>query len=182
MQHWNVPLADILGEHGASVIVDGELTLEKLVLGDEVFVVTEPACVAVEITNTGAGFVAMGTVKAPVRAECVRCLREFDTEIVGEVEGFYVEPGQEEGLPEEQEVEFLSQDGSVDILPALLEALTVAAPFAPLHDEECAGICPDCGCDRNETDCGCAEKPDEDNPFAKLTELLPADSDDEPAR
>lgn len=178
MQHWVVSLADILGEHGASISIDGELPLEKLVVGDEVFVLREPAVVDAEITNTGAGFVAMGTVTAEVDAECARCLRVFQTQIVGEVEGFYVEHGQEEGLPEEQEVEFLGQDSSIDILPALIEALTVAAPFVPLHDEECAGICPECGCDLNETACGCADKPDPDNPFAKLAGLLtPTDED-----
>lgn len=180
MKHWNVSIADILGEHGASVLVSGDLPLDKLVVGDEEFPFRGPAVVSVDLTNTGAGIVAMGTVTAPVTAECARCLRTFDTDIVGEVEGFYVEPGHEVGLPEEQEVEFVSADSSVDIMPALMEALTVAAPFAPLHAEDCAGICSECGADLNEGACACGQAPAQDHPFAKLASLLPENGDADP--
>jgi uncharacterized protein len=180
MEHWNVSIADILGEHGASVLVSGELPLDRLVVGDEEFPFRAPAAVSVELTNTGAGFVAMGTVTAPVTAVCVRCLRTFDMDIVGEVEGFYVEHGHEEGLPEEQEVEFVSADSTVDIMPALMEALVVAAPFAPLHAEDCAGICPECGADLNGGSCACGQAPAADHPFSTLASLLPELTDRDP--
>ena len=53
-----------------------------------------------------------------------------------------------------------------------MSALVLEAPFAPLHDDDCAGICPECGADLNTEPCDCASKPDPDNPFAALGDLL----------
>jgi uncharacterized protein len=46
------------------------------------------------------------------------------------------------------------------------------APFAPLHDEECAGICPECGADLNQGPCGCETAVRGPHPFAALEGLL----------
>ncbi len=58
-----------------------------------------------------------------------------------------------------------------------MSALVLEAPFAPLHADDCAGICPECGADRNTEPCGCDAGPDRDNPFAGLGELLATDQD-----
>ncbi|TLM81247.1 MAG: hypothetical protein FDZ75_07980 [Actinobacteria bacterium] len=85
-------------------------------------------------------------------------------------EGFYLRPG--DTAPAEEEAEKVAPDGTIDLAPALVAALTVEAPFAPLHDEECLGLCPECGVDLNETTCDCAEEPDGSHPFAALQGLL----------
>jgi hypothetical protein len=53
-----------------------------------------------------------------------------------------------------------------------LSALVLEAPFAPLHDAECAGICPTCGADLNEGPCGCEAQVDGAHPFAGLGDLF----------
>lgn len=179
MQPWPVSVAEILGEHGASFEVAGKLAMDRLVVGDEEFYFREPADVRVDITNTGSGIVAMGHISAPVTATCSRCLCDFPMTIEAEVDGFYVEPGHDEGIPEEQEVELVRRDETIDLAPALLEALTLEAPFVPLHAEDCAGICPGCGQDLNEGSCSCAKPPRPEHPFAVLADLLPTPSDDD---
>lgn len=181
MEALPVSVAEILGEHGASFVAEGALDIKKLVLGEEEFVLLHPAQFHLDITNTGAGIVAMGRIAAPVRATCARCLCDFDMEIDAEVEGFWVEPGHEEGLPPEQEVEFVRADETIDLAPQLIEALTIEAPFVPLHDEDCKGLCPECGEDLNEGACDCANRPKADNPFAALADLLPAAESDDPS-
>lgn len=180
MEAWPIPVAEILGEHGASVSAEGDFAIPELVVGEETFAMRAPAHFRVEITNSGSGLVGMGHVSAPVVASCSRCLCDFDTQIDADVEGFWIEPGQEEGVPEEQEIQYVRPDESVDIYPALIEALTLEAPFAPLHAEECAGICPTCGKDLNQGACDCAEPPAQDHPFAKLAELFPEPREEEP--
>jgi uncharacterized protein len=83
-----------------------------------------------------------------------------------------VRPGDDQGLPEEQEIEYIDAENHVDVLPAVMAALVLEAPFAPLHDEECAGICPACGADLNNGPCACAQNSGNDNPFAALQGLL----------
>ena len=50
------------------------------------------------------------------------------------------------------------------------EMLALAVPVQPLCREDCRGLCPRCGVDRNLESCGCAEvRPD--SPFAVLAKL-----------
>jgi uncharacterized protein len=62
---------------------------------------------------------------------------------------------------------------AVDLEPLVREQFVLAVPFAPLCKEDCLGLCPQCGADRNVAPCAC-EKP-VDPRFAALQGLkLPA--------
>ena len=180
MDSYRVAIAPILDDLGATVGVHDTLPIESLDVGTEHFEAAAPASFDLTINNTGTGVIAYGEISFPVRATCARCLCEFETVIEADVDGFYVHPGAEDGVPEEQEIEYIDAEETIDVLPALMAALVLEAPFAPLHDEECAGICPDCGADLNEGPCGCVDQPDESHPFAALKSLVPQDAE-EPA-
>lgn len=177
MQQVRLDISALLEDLGASASVEGDFTLDHLVVGDEVFHLLGPASYAVELTNTGSGIVASGTVSARTSATCSRCLEPFELLIDAEVEGFYVQPGHEDTIPEEQETEPIHSDGTVDLASALQAALTLEAPFAPVHDEECSGLCPVCGCNLNEESCSCRLEIEPTGPLAALKDLLPSDDD-----
>jgi uncharacterized protein len=172
MDHYLVNVSSILDDHGSTISVSDEFSLEKLAVGSEVFVPRSPARFDVWLTNTGTSVVSGGSVVAEVIATCSRCLCEFPLSIEGTVDGFYVEHGREEGIPEDQDYEFISPEGIVDVLPSVMVALVLEAPFAPVHDEDCAGLCASCGADLNAGPCGCGDAVAEDNPFAALGSLL----------
>jgi uncharacterized protein len=44
---------------------------------------------------------------------------------------------------------------TIDLAPALREQILLAVPPPPLCDEACKGLCPQCGKDLNQGDCGC---------------------------
>lgn len=175
MQPYRVDVSSILEDLGASEHVDGAFPLDRLVVGEAEFTLLGPASVAITLTNTGSGVVASGTVSARVTTECSRCLEPFELLITGEVEGFYVQHGLEIDVPEDQEVEPILPDNTIDLAGALLAALTVEAPFAPVHDESCAGLCPVCGCDLNVEHCECHDAVPEAHTFAGLKDLLGED-------
>jgi uncharacterized protein len=56
-----------------------------------------------------------------------------------------------------------------------MSALIMETPYVVLCREDCAGLCPTCGANLNEGDCGCAAKaasePDPMSPFAALKDL-----------
>jgi uncharacterized protein len=172
MDAYRVNITPILEDLGASIEVCDEVGLDSLVVGDETFTARGPARVDVRLTNTGSGVVGEGSIAWDVTAVCARCLCEFPLTLEGEVDGYYVAPGREEGIPEDQEYEFFDADGLVDIAPALMAALVLDAPFAPVHDETCEGLCAECGADLNEGPCDCEQAGDADNPFAALGSLL----------
>jgi uncharacterized protein len=166
-----IDVKDILDELAETIGVDTEFPLEPLVLGTETFVPVRDAHVDVTVTYTGTGqVVAHGHVDVDVTTQCSRCLKDFTFTTSGDVEGFYVRPGHDEEIPEEQEVEYI-HDRSIDVLPAVRSALILELPFAPLHDDACAGICATCGADLTDGTCDC--EPDRpDSPFAALKDLV----------
>jgi len=180
MNAFLVDVRSILEETGASIDIDDSLDLGTLQVGANDFVLRTPAPFHVSVTNAGAGIVAHGTIAADVTAVCARCLCEFPDRIEGEVAGFYLRPGDEPVDESEDADQFdeVNQEGSIDLGPALLAALVVEAPFAPLHDEDCKGLCPTCGDDLNRGPCGCGHGPSDEHPFAALGSLLPEDADD----
>lgn len=172
MVAYRVELGCVLERTGGEVALEGVFDLRELVVGDERFTLIEPAAFAASVANTGAGFVLSGTVSARVDTECARCLRGFEMAITAGLEGFYVRHGEERTVPEEQDYGYV-EGGGVDIGPALESALALEAPFAPLHDPGCPGLCPECGADLNEGACGCDASCDADGPFGALRDMLP---------
>jgi uncharacterized protein len=167
---YSVDVRSILEDLGGVIALDAEAPIPVIVLGEQEFPPTRPAHIVASVTNTGAGIVASGTIDAEFNATCSRCLREFALSIVAPLEAFYVRPGEEHDLPEEQEIG-LVQEGSIDLMEQMLAALVLELPFAPVHAEDCAGICPQCGADLGEGPCEC--EPDySDSPFAALKSLL----------
>lgn len=166
-----IDVRGILDEHGGIVSVDAQVPVPAITLGTEKYDTVGPAHLVATLTNTGAGVVLWGEVQLVVIATCSRCLEPFELSVTGEVEGFYVHHGHERDLPEEQEFAFITE-GSVDVMDPLLGAVALAIPFAPVHAEDCAGICVTCGADLSEGSCACA--PDlSRSPFMALKDLLP---------
>ncbi len=168
MQPYLVSVAEILQEHGASLHLEGDVDLGSFKVGQDPYEGIGPAHFALDLTNTGSGVVAMGDISGELKAECSRCLCDFPLLVTGEVEGFYVEDRYADEIPEEAEAEPVTAEAKIDIAPALMGAIVVEIPFAPLHDEACEGLCASCGADLNEGPCDCAAGGETVHPFAAL--------------
>ena len=94
------------------------------------------------------GVLATGTVRAPWHSECGRCLRPVGGEAVAEVRELF-----EEGAAPDSEDAYPLQGERIDLEPMAREAVLLELPQAPLCREDCLGICPVCGEDRNEGAC-----------------------------
>jgi uncharacterized protein len=170
-----VDVRTLLEDLGASVELDAAVAVPVIEVGSETFAPTRPARLVGAVTNTGAGIVASGTLDAEFTAECSRCLREFPLSVVAPLEAFFVAEGHDDELPEEQEFGFI-KEGSIDLMEQMLAALVLELPFAPLHAEDCPGICPRCGADLVDGPCGC--EPDRsDSPFAALQHMITHDGE-----
>lgn len=62
--------------------------------------------------------------------------------------------------------------GMLDLTEAVGADLLLALEDAILCQEDCKGLCPVCGADRNKIDCGCPDQKKADPRFAALLELL----------
>lgn len=97
------------------------------------------------LESVSEGVLVTGTVRAPTRGECTRCLGPVTGDIeLGLTELFAYPDSATESTTEEDEVGRVV-DQTVDIEQALVDAVGLALPFAPLCTEDCPGLCPDCG-------------------------------------
>lgn len=82
---------------------------------------------------------------------CGRCCREFSHRLE-----FPLVYQLAETLVNEEEEEFLLlQDGMLDLSEVVRSQLLVEMPYRFLCREDCKGLCPKCGCDRNVEQCSC---------------------------
>lgn len=171
-----VDLSGVLEALGNTMTISDEVVLDDVQLGAEYYSFSSPASYSATFINGGDGqIVATGTVDVTARATCVRCLQDFDLPISAAIDAFFVLPGRESEIPDEQEYDVIHEH-RIDLYPVLEQSVAVDFPFAPVHDDACKGMCPACGADRNVSSCTCEVTPPS-SPFAILKALLPDDQD-----
>lgn len=94
---------------------------------------------------------------------CVRCLTPFVDEVEKEVELRIVSRGPEATAGElelsEEDLTLLNVDDEIlETTPIILEQLQLNIPMRALCREDCAGLCPVCGNNRNDQPCQCEEQ------------------------
>lgn len=113
-----------------------------------------------QVEKLGEKLSVRGAVEATATLECVRCLRRFEYPVRVPLEVFAERSGHarqadEEELEREHDLVFFN-GRQVDVGDAARQALLVEVPMAPHCREDCRGLCPICGADRNEAPCACS--------------------------
>lgn len=179
------PLPFVIDERlsgaGDAYPLAGHLDVSGYELGDHEFSLPEGADYDLVLTNAGEGILATGLVRAHVVGTCDRCLEPAEFDVAGEVDGYYLFEEPERLAEDEDEADFelVSADNTIDLSGALLSALVMETPFVVLCREDCAGLCPVCGANLNEGDCGHAAQLEaqreaerlESSPFSALAGL-----------
>jgi uncharacterized protein len=143
-----VSVADLLPHPGSKKPFRREALFDDLrVVGTEV-PAGSPVRVDVELQAVNDGIVVVGAIHADWVGACRRCLKQAAGEVTAEVREIY------ERHPVEGETRPL-HDATVDLTELARDAVLLELPLAPLCDDDCAGLCPTCGIDRNEGDCDC---------------------------
>ncbi|HVH01087.1 MAG TPA: DUF177 domain-containing protein [Miltoncostaeaceae bacterium] len=93
---------------------------------------------------------------------CWRCLEEARVRLSVESEEFQAEGrGPDDPFDDDLDSAYV-EDGRLDLAGWARDAIAESVPALILCREDCAGLCPTCGANRNEVDCGCV--PDETDP------------------
>ena len=93
-----------------------------------------------------------GTVSAPWVGICRRCAEPVAGELRIHVRERFADAPLAEAADEEL---YPIVDDDIDLGPLVRDAVVLDLPMAPLCRADCAGLCPQCGADRNEGDCAC---------------------------
>lgn len=102
------------------------------------------------ITRTPQGLFVQTKLQAAIRVECARCLLEFEQLLsidFSELYAFNKNSVTESGL-------ILPENGYIDLAPLVREYMFLEVPINPLCQPNCKGLCPECGVNLNESECG----------------------------
>jgi uncharacterized protein len=128
-----------------------------------------------ELSPALLGISVRGRLQVMMEAECDRCLEPVSLPIETGFELTYLPASvlrddEDVGIEEaEAEVGFYQGDG-LDLADVLREQVLLALPMQRLCVEDCRGICPVCGQNRNRVACGCREELHDDR-WARLRDL-----------
>ena len=99
-----------------------------------------------------------GEVRGRAQASCGRCLEGFPLD-VSQAFSLVLTPatpltGEIELAPGDLTQSFY-EGTEIDLTPLMYEQIMLALPTRPLCGEECRGLCPQCGSNRNTGQCAC---------------------------
>ncbi len=119
----------------------------------------------VQLTQVNGGVWATGDLTAGVTSICSRCLQCCETDLHIYFDQTYypmtdIFAGAPVSLPGDAEPEFLiDPHHTLDLSEAIRQSIIVSLPSKPLCNKSCAGLCPGCGSNLNESSCTCREAP-----------------------
>jgi uncharacterized protein len=129
-------------------------------------VFTDPAwrleSVALEVEPDGSVVFVRGRLAATMPQTCSRCLEDFAARIDAPVDvRLMPKPAGADSVElgvDDLEVDFYEND-ELDVTRVVANEATLALPMKPLCREDCRGLCPACGANRNATPCTCDTRP-----------------------
>ncbi len=160
-----VPILQI-PEEGVDLEATVQPTLLDLPQDEDRLQFEQPVTVRLRLSRRNRDVMVRGVAGTVATAQCDRCLDRFELPLrIGDLCQFFEDV----------------QTDEVDLTNPLREDIVLALPNRFLCDEQCLGLCPGCGKNRNREDCECANSAEPtETPWAQLDNLdLPADDQPE---
>ncbi|MGA4874847.1 DUF177 domain-containing protein [Streptomyces lydicamycinicus] len=123
-------------------------------LGNEVIGVPEGAPIELDLRLESVmdGVLVTGTGRATVKGECVRCLEPLERELDADFQEMFAYPDADARVhedagddAEDEEDTLFLEDDLFDLEPVLRDAVVLALPMQPVCQDDCPGLCSDCG-------------------------------------
>jgi len=143
---------------------DFDFDFETMQLGEDLTVSNFSG--SARFDRTPQGLLLQGEFAAVTDLECVRCLEAFSQPLKWSFTDLYA--FDKRSISESNLL--VPEDGQIDLEPLLREYALLEIPISPVCKPDCKGLCPICGENLNQTDCG--HRPESDSPFAALKDLL----------
>ena len=135
-----------------------------------------PAAVNGRVRLSGNLVFVSGHVETRAQVECDRCLKPVELPVKTDFELEYItgsdyESSEAAELTEDDLSVAVFDGEAIDVDEIVKEQILLTVPTRMLCREDCKGICPECGADRNKGDCNCTTD-DTDPRWAALKNLI----------
>ena len=84
------------------------------------------------------GILVTGSVDTTAEGECVRCLIDVKVPVEVEFQELFA-------YSFDEAFDYMVHDDYVDLEPVVRDAVVLSLPFQPVCQEDCLGLCPQCG-------------------------------------
>lgn len=142
---------------GVPIPLHTMLDVTDLMKGRRDVLETGPLAVRLEATPEARVVRVAGEMSIDAVFACSRCLESTAAHVDVPFSERFKLAVPESVVPVDEDVILVEED-KFDLVPYLEESLLLHLPFVPLCSEDCKGLCPECGANRNETSCGCSEE------------------------
>lgn len=161
-----IDLKEIMAKEASVYPFEYSMDLSGLELyGDHPF--TEPVSVRGKVENRAGVLELKASVDTDIHYRCSRCAKDSAKKYHTDV--FHVLSS--EGEDSDIDDVFPIEGTEVDVDSAVKSAVILNYDMVNLCRPDCRGLCPICGADLNDGDCGCSQK-NEGGALSRLGELL----------
>jgi len=158
------------------------LSPEQVTLDSETFFIEDPLQVDVTLSNEDGTITATGSYRGTLELVCGRCLTRYAEPLSGDFEALFLPTDEERRRAKEEADEPIYfgviEDNAIDVGSIVRQDILVQCPMRPLCDEDCEGLCSECGANLNEKDCG-HDSGNIDPRLSKLEEIAEEMSNEE---
>lgn len=147
-----IDVSGILKELGGRIEVNGEVEIGEFEFSGERYSLEAPLKVSGIISNNGKALVLTADVEAELCTRCARCLDEIIVDAGFSMEESFAQS--ESKIPEDDEI--IVFDGyTIELDDIIEDNLIMNIEGRYLCEEDCKGLCPQCGANLNDGECGC---------------------------
>ena len=116
-------------------------------LGIEVLRVPEGSPIDFELRLEAVmeGVLVTGQARTGLEGECVRCLGEIHEDLVADFQELFVYEEKDDETDDEDSGTSRLEGDLLDLEPLLRDAVVLSLPFQPLCQDDCPGLCIECG-------------------------------------
>ena len=119
----------------------------------------------VRLMHTDAGILVQGRLHAQMETACARCLEPVAVPLEVPVEEVFtptidILTGKSLTPEEDDRALWIDEHHILDLSDVTRQAVLLAVPMSVTCREDCRGLCPNCGQNRNESQCNCELEPD----------------------
>ena len=136
---WTIDVFDLM--HRPGEMREREISVPAPeILGNAVIGVaeSEPVHLDLRMESLHDGILVSVGVDTVARGECVRCLIDVSQPVEVDIQELFA-------YSQEDAFEYEVHDDHVDLEPLVRDAVVLSLPFQPVCQEDCLGLCPECG-------------------------------------
>ena len=152
---------ELLRQPGTLRQIETELEADDLGVDDDRIAGT--VAVVLDAASSIDGIIVTGSISTAWQAPCRRCLIDVCGVAEISVDELYQDDVNDDDA-------YQIEGDQIDMAPAVREYVLLGLPDGPLCRDDCAGICPVCGIDRNQRSCECVTTVRDDR-WAALDDL-----------